>query len=64
MLSPRYHEWSKMLKLKDGARMPYKVFFVEDEIITREGIRENVDWQSNGFEYCGEASDGEPGRMY
>ncbi len=39
--------------------MPYKVFFVEDEIITREGIRDNVDWQSNGFEYCGEASDGE-----
>jgi two-component system response regulator YesN len=39
--------------------MPYKVFFVEDEIITREGIRENVDWQSCGFEFCGEAADGE-----
>lgn len=39
--------------------MPYKVFFVEDEIITREGIRENVDWQSSGFEFCGEAADGE-----
>jgi len=39
--------------------MPYKVFFVEDEIITREGIRDNVDWQANGFEFCGEASDGE-----
>jgi len=39
--------------------MPYKVFFVEDEIITREGIRENVDWQGNGFEFCGEAADGE-----
>jgi len=39
--------------------MPYKVFFVEDEIVTREGIRENVDWKSNGFEFCGEASDGE-----
>lgn len=39
--------------------MPYKVFFVEDEIITREGIRENVDWQANGFEFCGEAADGE-----
>lgn len=23
--------------------MSYKVFFVEDEIITREGIRDNVD---------------------
>ncbi|MBI5029098.1 MAG: response regulator transcription factor [Chloroflexi bacterium] len=39
--------------------MPYKVFFVEDEIVTREGIRDNVDWQRHGFEFCGEASDGE-----
>ena len=39
--------------------MPYKVFFVEDEIVTREGIRDNVDWQANGFEFCGEAPDGE-----
>jgi two-component system response regulator YesN len=39
--------------------MPYKVFFVEDEIVTREGIRDNVDWKVNGFEFCGEASDGE-----
>lgn len=39
--------------------MAYKVFFVEDEVITREGIRDNVDWQASGFEFCGEASDGE-----
>ncbi len=39
--------------------MPYKVFFVEDEIITREGIRDNIDWQASGFEFCGEAADGE-----
>jgi two-component system response regulator YesN len=39
--------------------MSYKVFFVEDEIITREGIRDNVDWQASGFEYCGDAADGE-----
>ncbi|HEY3310694.1 MAG TPA: response regulator [Anaerolineales bacterium] len=39
--------------------MLYKVFFVEDEIVTREGIRDNVDWSANGFEFCGEASDGE-----
>jgi two-component system, response regulator YesN len=39
--------------------MAYKVFLVEDEIVTREGIRDNVDWKSSGFEYCGEASDGE-----
>jgi len=42
-----------------GAEMPYKVFFVEDEIVTREGIRDNVDWQGNGFEFCGDAPDGE-----
>jgi len=41
------------------ANMLYKVFFVEDEVITREGIRDNVDWQSSGFEFCGEAADGE-----
>ncbi len=39
--------------------MPYKVFFVEDEDVTREGIRDAVDWRANGFEFCGEASDGE-----
>ncbi len=39
--------------------MPYRAFFVEDEIVTREGIRDNVDWQGNGFEFCGEAPDGE-----
>lgn len=39
--------------------MQYKVFLVEDEIVTREGIRDNVDWKANGFDYCGEAADGE-----
>jgi two-component system, response regulator YesN len=39
--------------------MGYKVFLVEDEIVTREGIRDNVDWKSAGFEFCGEAPDGE-----
>ncbi len=39
--------------------MPYKVFLVEDEIVTRDGIRENVDWESVGFKLCGEAADGE-----
>jgi two-component system, response regulator YesN len=39
--------------------MAYKVFLVEDEIVTREGIRDNVDWKANGFEFCGEAPDGE-----
>lgn len=39
--------------------MSYKVFFVEDEIVTREGIRDNVDWHADGFELCGDAPDGE-----
>ncbi len=39
--------------------MLFKVFLVEDEIVAREGIRDNVDWQSAGFEFCGEAPDGE-----
>jgi len=39
--------------------MTYKVFLVEDEVITREGIRDNVNWQRAGFSFCGEAPDGE-----
>lgn len=39
--------------------MRYKVFLVEDEIVTREGIRDTVDWGAAGYEFCGEASDGE-----
>lgn len=36
-----------------------KVFLVEDEVIIREGIRRNIDWEKEGFEFVGEASDGE-----
>ena len=36
-----------------------KVFLVEDEIIMREGIRQNIEWEKEGFEFVGEASDGE-----
>ncbi|MBN1877119.1 MAG: response regulator [Anaerolineae bacterium] len=39
--------------------MSYKVFLVEDEIVTREGIRDNVNWRAADFEFCGEAPDGE-----
>jgi two-component system response regulator YesN len=39
--------------------MPYKVFLVEDEIATREGIRDAVDWRAAGYQFCGEAPDGE-----
>lgn len=36
-----------------------KVFLVEDEFVVREGIKNNIDWTSHGYEFCGEASDGE-----
>lgn len=36
-----------------------KVFLVEDEIVVREGIKKNINWQQEGFEFAGEASDGE-----
>jgi two-component system response regulator YesN len=37
----------------------YKVFLVDDEIVIREGIRDNVKWQNTNFIFSGEASDGE-----
>lgn len=37
----------------------YKVFIVEDEELLRTGMRDNVKWKENGYEFCGEASDGE-----
>ncbi len=36
-----------------------KVFLVEDETIIRRGIRDNIDWEGHGFEFVGEAGDGE-----
>ncbi len=36
-----------------------KVFLVEDEFVVREGIKNNVDWAGHGYEFCGEAGDGE-----
>ena len=36
-----------------------KVFLVEDEFVVREGIKKNVNWSAHGYEFCGEASDGE-----
>ena len=36
-----------------------KVFLVEYESIIRHGIRDNIDWASHGFEFAGEAGDGE-----
>lgn len=36
-----------------------KIFLVEDEFVIRQGIKNNIDWKSHGYEFCGEASDGE-----
>lgn len=36
-----------------------KVFLVEDEKIIRKSIKNNVKWEENGFEFVGEAPDGE-----
>ena len=44
--------------MKVGMKM-IKVFLVEDEVIMREGIRRNIDWEAEGFEFVGEAGDGE-----
>ena len=37
----------------------FKVFLVEDEIVVREGIRNNILWEQYGFLYVGDAADGE-----
>lgn len=36
-----------------------KVFLVEDEAIIREGLRDNIPWQQQGYTFVGEAADGE-----
>lgn len=36
-----------------------KIFLVEDEVVVREGIKNNIDWKAQGYDFCGEASDGE-----
>lgn len=36
-----------------------KVFLVEDEMVTRRGIKNSIDWEKEGYIFCGEASDGE-----
>ncbi len=36
-----------------------KVFLVEDEVVMRNGIKKNIPWEQEGFEFVGEASDGE-----
>ncbi|MDR1700731.1 MAG: response regulator [Lachnoclostridium sp.] len=39
--------------------MLLKVFLAEDEVNVREGIKNHIKWESEGFEFVGEAGDGE-----
>lgn len=36
-----------------------KVFLVEDESVIRDGLRDNIPWEQYGFQFAGEAADGE-----
>ena len=36
-----------------------KVFLAEDEVIVREALRDSIPWEQHGFDFVGEASDGE-----
>ena len=36
-----------------------KVFLVEDEVVIRNGIKNSIPWEKEGFLFAGEASDGE-----
>lgn len=36
-----------------------KIFLAEDEFVVREGIKNNIDWAGHGYEFVGEAADGE-----
>lgn len=36
-----------------------KVFLVEDEKLIREGIKNSIQWEKEGYEFVGEAGDGE-----
>lgn len=39
--------------------MMIKIFLVEDEIAIRKGIKNGIDWEKEGYEFVGEAGDGE-----
>ena len=36
-----------------------KVYLVEDEIIIRQSIKNSIDWEKEGYEFVGDANDGE-----
>lgn len=43
----------------EGEKEMLKVFLVEDEIIMRNGIKNKIAWEREGFAFVGEAADGE-----
>ena len=49
----------KMGTNTDEVRWMLKVFLTEDESVVREGLRDMIPWEQYGFEFVGEASDGE-----
>lgn len=40
-------------------RTRLKIYLAEDEFIVREGIKKIINWDEEGFDFCGEAADGE-----
>lgn len=42
----------------------YRVLLVDDEVLTREAISENVKWNELGFELCGACADGREATEY
>lgn len=36
-----------------------KIFLVEDEVVIRNSIKNSIDWEREGYEFMGEAGDGE-----
>lgn len=36
-----------------------KIFLVEDEVVIRKAIKNSIDWEKEGYQFVGEASDGE-----
>lgn len=49
----------KQRQFINSGKYMLKIFLVEDEIVMREGIKNNIDWGREGFDFVGEASDGE-----
>lgn len=46
-------------RCNSGVNNMLKVLLVEDECLVREGLRDNIPWNDLGFEFAGEAADGE-----